>query len=46
MDKPERFGSGEAMRWNDDVERRRREYHEQRCARTSWLPTGGLTYDS
>lgn len=32
MDKPERFSSVEAMRWNDDVERRRREYHEQRCA--------------
>ena len=24
--------SGEAMRWNADVERRRRAYHERRCA--------------
>ena len=32
MDKPERFSNGEAMRWNEDVERRRSEYHEQRCA--------------
>jgi hypothetical protein len=29
MDKPRGIGSGEAMRWNEDVERRRREYHEQ-----------------
>ena len=32
MDRPRGISSGEAMRWNDDVERRRREYHEQRCA--------------
>ena len=32
MERPERMSSGEAMRWNDDVERRRREYHEHRCA--------------
>lgn len=32
MDRPERFGIGEVMHWNNDVERRRREYHEQRCA--------------
>lgn len=32
MDKPERFGSGEAMRWNEYVERRRLEHHERRCA--------------
>ena len=32
MDKPRGIGSWEAMRWNEDVERRRREYHEQRCA--------------
>jgi hypothetical protein len=32
MERPERMSSGEAMRWNEDVERRRREYHEQRCA--------------
>jgi len=32
MDRPKSISSGEAMRWNDDVERRRREYHEQRCA--------------
>ena len=32
MDKPERFGIGEVMHWNNDVERRRMEYHEQRCA--------------
>ena len=32
MDRPRGISSGEAMRWNEDVERRRREYHEQRCA--------------
>lgn len=32
MEQPERMSSGEAMRWNEDVERRRRQYHEQRCA--------------
>ena len=32
MDKPERFGIGEAMRWNEDVNRRRLEHHERRCA--------------
>lgn len=32
MDRPQRISSGEAMRWNADVERRRREYHERRCA--------------
>lgn len=32
MDRPRNISIGEAMRWNDDVERRRREYHEQRCA--------------
>lgn len=32
MDRPRGIGSGEAMRWNEDVERRRREYHEHRCA--------------
>ena len=32
MERPERFSSGEAMRWNEDVERRRREYHDHRCA--------------
>ena len=32
MDSPQRISSGEAMRWNADVERRRREYHERRCA--------------
>ena len=32
MDRPRDISSGEAMRWNEDVERRRREYHEQRCA--------------
>jgi len=32
MERPERMSSGEAMRWNEDVERRRREYHEHRCA--------------
>jgi hypothetical protein len=32
MERPERMSSGEAMRWNEDVERRRREYHEQRCS--------------
>lgn len=32
MEKPRHISSGEAMRWNADVERRRREYHERRCA--------------
>ncbi len=32
MDRPRSISSGEAMRWNADVERRRREYHERRCA--------------
>lgn len=32
MERPERMSSMEAMRWNDDVERRRMEYHKQRCA--------------
>ena len=32
MERSERMSSGEAMRWNEDVERRRMEYHEQRCA--------------
>jgi hypothetical protein len=32
MDRPRNISSGEAMRWNADVERRRREYHERRCA--------------
>lgn len=31
MDRPRPISSGEAMRWNEDVDRRRREYHEQRC---------------
>lgn len=31
MERPERMSSGEAMRWNEDVERRRRKYHEHRC---------------
>lgn len=26
------MSSGDAMHWNNDVERRRREYHEHRCA--------------
>ena len=32
MDRLKGISSGEAIRWNEDVERRRREYHEQRCA--------------
>lgn len=32
MDRPKPISSGDAMRWNADVERRRREYHERRCA--------------
>jgi hypothetical protein len=32
MDRPRNISSGEAMRWNADVEHRRREYHERRCA--------------
>lgn len=32
MDRPRSISSGEAMRWNEDVERRRRAYHERRCA--------------
>ena len=32
MDRPRPISIGEAMRWNEDVERRRREHHERRCA--------------
>lgn len=32
MKKPHNITRGEAMAWNNDVERRRKEYHEQRCA--------------
>lgn len=32
MDRPRPISSGEAMRWNDDVNRRRLEHHERRCA--------------
>lgn len=32
MDRPRGISSGEAMRWNEDVERRRKAYHEMRCA--------------
>ena len=32
MDRPRGIGSGEAMRWNEDVNRRRLKHHERRCA--------------
>jgi len=32
MDRPKGISSGEAMRWNEDVNRRRLEHHERRCA--------------
>ena len=32
MEKPKITSSADAMRWNADVERRRREHHESRCA--------------
>jgi hypothetical protein len=32
MEKPRSISSGEAMRWNEDVNRRRLEHHERRCA--------------
>lgn len=32
MERPRNISSGEAQAWNEDVERRRREYHEHRCA--------------
>ena len=32
MERPGGISSGEAMRWNADVERRRREHHARRCA--------------
>lgn len=32
LGKPRGIDSGDAMRWNADVEHRRREYHERRCA--------------
>lgn len=32
MDRPTRISSEKVMRWNADVERRRRAYHERRCA--------------
>ena len=31
MNRPRSITNGEAMRWNADVERRRREHHERRC---------------
>ena len=35
MNRPRRLDNGEALAWNDDVERRRREYHERRCAESA-----------
>lgn len=32
MDRPRPISSGEAMRWNEDVNRRRLKHHERRCA--------------
>lgn len=32
MDRPRPISSGETMRWNEDVNRRRLEHHERRCA--------------
>ena len=32
MERPRNISSGEAMSWNEDVERRRREYHAMRCS--------------
>lgn len=32
MNRPRSISSGEAMRWNEDVNRRRLEHHERRCA--------------
>ena len=32
MERPKGISSGEAMRWNEDVERRRKAYHELRCS--------------
>lgn len=32
MNRPHDITSGEAMAWNNDVERRRSDYHERRCA--------------
>lgn len=32
MNKPRSISSGEAMRWNEDVNRRRLAHHERRCA--------------
>jgi len=32
MDRSRSISSGEARAWNNEVEQRRREYHEQRCA--------------
>jgi len=31
MERPKGIDSGEAMRWNKDVNRRRLEHHERRC---------------
>lgn len=31
MNKPRSISSGEALRWNEDVNRRRLEHHERRC---------------
>ena len=33
MEKPRFISSSEAMRWNADVEQRRRAYHEMRCSK-------------
>lgn len=32
MNKPRSISSGDAMRWNEEVERRRRDHHERRCS--------------
>ena len=32
MDRPGHIDSGDVMRWNANVERRRREHHERRCS--------------
>lgn len=35
MERPKGISSGDAMRWNEDVNRRRLEHHERRCAEDS-----------
>ena len=41
MEKPIRISSGEALAWNEEVERRRKLYHEHRCAVAAMMLADG-----